>query len=161
ESSRRYTADDLRFAEDVVSRAALMVDNARAYDEARKANGLKDEFLATLSHELRTPLNAILGYARMLRAGMITGDKLPRALETIERSTAALTQMVDDILDVSRVISGKMRLNIQPVALPLVLHQAVATATPAAEAKDIRLETVIDPQVGPVSGDPDRLQQIV
>ena len=161
ESRREYTADDLRFAEDVASRAALMVDNARAYDELRKASGLKDEFLATLSHELRTPLNAILGYARMLRAGMVTPDKLPRTYETIERNTASLAKMVEDILDVSRVVSGKMRLNMQPVELPLVIHDAVATVLPGAEAKHIRLDTTIDPQVGAVSGDPDRLRQIV
>jgi PAS domain S-box-containing protein len=161
ESRRQYTADDFRFAEDVASRAALMVDNARAYDALRKASGLKDEFLATLSHELRTPLNAILGYARMLRAGMVTPDKLPRTYETIERNTASLARMVEDILDVSRVVSGKMRLNMQPVELPLVIHDAVATVMPGAEAKHIRLDTTIDPQVGAVSGDPDRLRQIV
>ncbi|HKC55143.1 MAG TPA: PAS domain S-box protein [Vicinamibacterales bacterium] len=161
ESGRRYTADDLRFAEDVASRAALMVENARAYVEIRKTNRLKDEFLATLSHELRTPLNAILGYARMLRGGMLAADKYQRTFETIERNSAALTQMVEDILDVSRVVSGKMRLNMQAVELPLVVHEAIATVTPAAEAKDIRVETAFDPQVGPVSGDPDRLRQIV
>ena len=138
-----------------------MVDHARAYDALRKASGLKDEFLATLSHELRTPLNAILGYARMLRAGMLAPDKLPRTFETIERNTTSLTKMVEDILDVSRVVSGKMRLNMQPVELPLVVHDAVATVMPAAEAKHIRLETTVDPQVGAVSGDPDRLRQIV
>jgi len=161
ESGRRYTNDDLRFAEDVASRAALMVENAKAYAEVRKTSRLKDEFLATLSHELRTPLNAILGYARMLRAGMLTADKYPRTFETIERNSSALTQMVEDILDVSRVVSGKMRLNMQPVELPMVVHEAIATVAPAAEAKDIRVETTIDPQVGPVSGDPDRLRQIV
>jgi PAS domain S-box-containing protein len=161
ESNRRYTADDLRFAEDVASRAAMMVENARAYVEIRKQSRLKDEFLATLSHELRTPLNAILGYARMLRGGMLPADKYQRTFETIERNSSALTQMVEDILDVSRVISGKMRLNMQPVELPLVVHEAIATVMPAADAKDIRVETAIDPQVGPVSGDPDRLRQIV
>jgi CheY-like chemotaxis protein len=138
-----------------------MVDNARAYEALRKASGLKDEFLATLSHELRTPLNAILGYARMLRAGMVAPDNLLRTFETIERNTTSLTRMVEDILDVSRVVSGKMRLNMQPVELPLVLHDAVATVMPAAEAKHIRLETTVDPQVGAVSGDPDRLRQVV
>jgi CheY-like chemotaxis protein len=145
----------------VASRTALMVDLARANDALRKASGLKDAFLATLSHELRTPLNAIMGYARMLRAGMLTADKLPRTFETIERNTAALTKMVEDILDVSRVVSGKMRLSMQPVELPLVVHDAIATVIPAAEAKHIRVDTTIDPQVGPVSGDPDRLRQIV
>ena len=161
ESGRQYSTEDFRFAEDVASRAALMVDLARAYDALRKASGLKDEFLATLSHELRTPLNAIQGYARMLRAGMVTPDKLPRTFETIERNTTSLAKMVEDILDVSRVVSGKMRLNMQPVELSLVVHDAVATVMPAAEAKHIRLETTIDPQVGVVSGDPDRLRQIV
>ena len=160
-SAHRYDTDDLRFAEDVASRAAMMVDNARAYADVRRANRLKDEFLATLSHELRTPLNAILGYARMLRAGMLTPDKFQRTFETIERNTSALTQMVEDILDVSRVVSGKMRLNMQAVELPIVLNEAVATVTPAAEAKHIRVETTMDPQVGPVSGDPDRLRQVV
>ena len=161
ESGRRYDTQDLHYMEDVASRAALIVDNARAYDALQKASGLKDEFLATLSHELRTPLNAILGYSRMLHAGMVTPDKLPRTLETIERNTTSLSKMVEDILDVSRVVSGKMRLNMQPVELPLVVHDAVATVTPAAEAKHIRLETAVDPQVGAVSGDPDRLRQIV
>jgi PAS domain S-box-containing protein len=161
ESGRQFTADDLRFAEDVASRAALMVDNARAYDALQTASGLKDEFLATLSHELRTPLNAILGYVRMLRAGMLTPDKLPRTFETIERNTVSLARMVEDILDVSRVVSGKMRLNMQPVELPMVIHDAVATVMPAAEAKHVRLDTTLDPQAGVVSGDPDRLRQIV
>jgi PAS domain S-box-containing protein len=161
ESGRRYTTEDHDFAADVASRAALMVDNARAYDALQTASGLKDEFLATLSHELRTPLNAILGYSRMLRAGMVTPEKLSRTFETIERNTTALTKMVEDILDVSRVVSGKMRLNMQPVELPVVMHDAVATVAPAAEAKHIRLETTVDPQVGAVSGDPDRLRQIV
>jgi signal transduction histidine kinase len=87
-----------------------MVDNARAYDALCTASALKDEFLATLPHELRTPLNAILGYARMLRAGMVTADKLSRTFDTIERNTMSLTKMVEDILDVSRVATGKMRL---------------------------------------------------
>ena len=161
ESGRRYQRRGSPLRRDMASRAALIVDNARAYDALRKASGLKDEFLATLSHELRTPLNAILGYSHMLRAGMVTPDKLPRTFETIERNTASLAKMVEDILDVSRVVSGKMRLNMQPVELPLVVRDAVATIAPAAEAKHIRLETTVDPQVGTVSGDPDRLRQIV
>ena len=161
ESGRRYTDDDLRFAEDIASRAALAVENARAYEEMQRANRLKDDFLATLSHELRTPLNAILGYARIARGGMVPGDKLNRALETIERNSTALTQMVEDILDVSRVASGKMRLHVQPVDVPLIVHEAVETIKPAADAKRIQVRTLVDPQVGPISGDPDRLRQIV
>jgi CheY-like chemotaxis protein len=102
-----------------------------------------------------------LGYSRMLRAGMVTPEKLPRTIETIERNTTSLTKMVEDILDVSRVVLGKMRLNMQPVELPLVVHESVATVMPAAEAKHIRLDTTVDPQVGAVSGDPDRLRQVV
>jgi PAS domain S-box-containing protein len=161
ESGRHYNAEDFGFFADVASRAALMVDNARTYDALRKASAVKDEFLATLSHELRTPLNAILGYSRMLRAGMVAPDRLDRTFETIERNTTSLSKMVEDILDVSRVVSGKMRLNMQPVDLPLVVHDAVATVMPAADAKHIRVETTVDPQVGAVSGDPDRLRQIV
>jgi PAS domain S-box-containing protein len=161
ESSRRYTEDTLRFAEEIASRVALAVENARSYQQIQRANRLKDEFLATLSHELRTPLNAIVGYARMVRGGMMTGEKLHRAIEIIERNSTALTQMVEDLLDVSRIVSGKMRLNVQPVELPLVLTDAVQTMTPAAEAKRIRIRTVVDPLVGPIAGDPDRLRQVV
>src|SRR4029453_2627210 len=107
-------------AQDVAFRAALAVDNARAYEEAQTANRLKDEFLATLSHELRTPLNAILGYSRLLQSGMLTADKHTHALQTLERNATALTQIVGDILDVSRIISGKTRLNVHPFSLPSV-----------------------------------------
>ncbi|HMI16951.1 MAG TPA: ATP-binding protein, partial [Bradyrhizobium sp.] len=161
ESGRRYMADDLKFAEDIASRAALAVDNARSHEQLHQANRLKDDFLATLSHELRTPLNAILGYSRMISGGLIAEDKLLRAVQTIERNATTLTQMVEDVLDVSRIVSGKMRLNVQSVDLPLVLHEAVETIRPAADAKRIRINAVIDPQVSPISGDPDRLQQIV
>lgn len=161
ESGRRYTDDDFRLAQDVAFRAALAVDNARAYEDAQTANRLKDDFLATLSHELRTPLNAILGYSRLLQSGMMTGDKQVHALHTLERNATSLTQIVEDILDVSRIISGKVRLNIQPVELPRVVLDAVETVLPAAHAKQIRIQTVLDPRAAPISGDPDRLQQIV
>jgi PAS domain S-box-containing protein len=161
ESGRTYTDDDFRLAQDLADRAALAADNARAYDEARAANRLKDEFLATLSHELRTPLNAILGYARLLHSGMMTPEKRAHAIQTVERNATSLTQIVEDILDVSRIISGKIRLNIQPVDLPQVVSNAVETVLPAADAKQIRVQTILDPGAAPVSGDPDRLQQIV
>jgi PAS domain S-box-containing protein len=161
ESGRLYSEDDFRFAQDVAFRAALAVDNARAYNDAQAANRLKDEFLATLSHELRTPLNAILGYSRMLQSGMLTTDKHAHALHTVERNATSLTQIVEDVLDVSRIISGKIRLNIQPVDLPAVVSDAVATVMPAADAKQIRVQTILDPRAAPISGDPDRMQQIV
>src|SRR6185295_4197893 len=161
ESGRIYSDDDFRFAQDVAFRAALAVDNARAYDDAQAANRLKDEFLATLSHELRTPLNAILGYSRLLQSGILTPDKHKHALQTVERNASALTTIVEDILDVSRIISGKIRLNVQPIDLPRVVAEAVETLQPAADAKQIRVQTILDPRAAPISGDPDRVQQIV
>jgi PAS domain S-box-containing protein len=161
ESGRFYTDDDFRFAQDVALRAALAVDNARAYNDAHAANRLKDEFLATLSHELRTPLNAIMGYSRMLESGMLTPDKHAHALQTVARNATSLTKIVEDILDVSRIISGKIRLNVQPVDLPAVISAAVETVMPAAEAKQIRVQTILDPRATPISGDPNRMQQIV
>jgi PAS domain S-box-containing protein len=161
ESGRKYTADDLQFAQEVAYRAALAVDNARAYKNARVASQLKDEFLATASHELRTPLNAILGYARLLRSGTMPAEKKAHAEETIERNAIALAQIVEDILDVSRIVSGKIRLDVQAVDLPSVVKHAIETTMPAADAKEIRVETMLDPRASPIAGDPDRVQQIV
>jgi len=160
-SGRLFGDDDFQFAQDVAFRAALAVDNARAYDNARAANQLKDEFLATLSHELRTPLNAILGYARLVQSGALPAERQARALGTIERNATALTQIIEDILDISRIIAGKVRLNVQPVDLPAVVKDGVEALLPAADAKQIRIQTVLDPRASPISGDPDRLQQIV
>ena len=161
ESGRLYSEDDLRFAQDVASRAALAVDNALAYDHVQRANRLKDEFLATLSHELRTPLNAIVGYARMIRSGSITGDKQAKAIATLERNATSLSQIVEDVLDVSRIIAGKLRLDVQPVALPEIVERAVESILPAANAKGVGVNTVVDPRATPIAGDPERLQQVV
>ena len=161
DSGRHFDHEDVRIAEDAASRAALAVDNARAYEELQAANQLKDEFLATLSHELRTPLNAILGYSRMLRSGILKEDRKGQALETLERNATSLTQMVEDVLDVSRIAAGKIRLHIQPVDLATVLRDALATITPAADSKGVRLEPILEAHAGPVSGDADRLQQVV
>ncbi len=139
----------------------MALENARLFVEAQDANRMKDEFLAVLSHELRTPLNAIVGYARLLRGGMLTGDKVTHRLETLERNARWLAQIVEDVLDVSRIVAGKIRLDVQAVHLPLVIDNAVATVQPAAGAKGVRLQVIADPGVGPVSGDPDRLQQVV
>ncbi len=144
-----------------LERAELLARAEAARAEAIEANRLKDDFLATLSHELRTPLNAVLGYVRMLRQGVVDGDRRSRALEIVERNATALTQMVGDVLDVSRIVGGKIRLNIQAVDLPAVLDEAVETIRTAAEAKGVRLQVTADPLAGPVSGDPDRLQQVI
>ena len=94
-------------------------------------------------------------------AACSTGDKAERGLATLERNATSLTQIVEDVLDVSRIVTGKIRLDVQPVELPLIVHNAVATIQPAADAKGVRLQVIVDPRVGPVSGDPDRLQQVV
>ena len=156
-----FTARHEQLAEGVAAWASIALENARLYHDAREADRLKDEFLAVLSHELRTPLNAIVGYARLLRGGVLEGARAAQALETLERNANALTQIVEDVLDVSRVISGKVRLDVQPVELPLIVQNAVETVRPAADAKGVRLQTIIDPRLAPVSGDPNRLQQVV
>jgi len=145
-----------------VDREALLRKEQEARATAEAADRAKDQFLAVLSHELRTPLNAVYGWARMLRAGQIQGEAdVTRALEVIERNANAQVQLVDDLLDVSRVISGKMRLDVRKVDLSIVVEAAADAVRPAAEAKGIRLQSVLDPRAGPITGDPDRLQQIV
>ena len=161
ESGRRFTEADLQFAETVADRAAVSIENARAYEEARQANHLKDEFLATLSHELRTPLNAIVGYARMLRSGAVSEDRRSDALEVIERNSGMLAQIVEDILDVSRIISGKLRLTLRPVDVHQLVTDSLATVAPAAERKGVRLGSRIDPAVTTIQADEDRLRQVL
>lgn len=157
----RFTKQHERLAMGVSSWASVALENARLYNEAQIANRTKDEFLAVLSHELRTPLNAIVGYSRLLRAGILSGDKAARGLETLERNATWLTQIVEDVLDVSRIVSGKIRLDVQPVELPLIVENAVATVQPAADAKGVHVQALVDPGVVSVSGDPGRLQQVV
>jgi PAS domain S-box-containing protein len=161
ESGRRYNSSDLAFFEDLASRAAIAVDNAKLYRQAQEASRAKDEFLATVSHELRTPLNAIMGWAQILTRGQSDGQFLIRAIETIERNARSQAQIINDILDVSRIITGKLRLEVRPVEPASVIQAAVETVRPAAEAKDIRIQMMLDSSAGPISGDPDRLQQVV
>ena len=132
-----------------------------ARQTAEQANKIKDDFLATVSHELRTPLNAILGWSNLLRSGRVNTEATSRALETIERNARAQAQLIDDLLDISRIISGKLRLNVHTIELSTVIESAVEAVRPAAEAKEIRLQTLFDTKAGPVSGDADRLQQVV
>ncbi len=138
-----------------------ITEQVEARRQAEFANRLKDEFLATLSHELRTPLNAVLGWSQMLQTHRLGESETKKALMTIERNARAQNQLIDDLLDVSRIITGKLPLNVRAVDLSSVITAAVDAARPAAEAKNIRLQTLLDPQAGPISGDPDRLQQVV
>jgi PAS domain S-box-containing protein len=157
----QFTEQHERLATGVAAWASVALENARLYADAQAANRTKDEFLAVLSHELRTPLNAIVGYARLLRGNILSGEKAARGLETLERNATWLTQIVEDVLDVSRIVSGKIRLDVQPVELSVIVDNAVASLQPAADAKRVRVQTVIDPNAGHVSGDPGRLQQVV
>jgi PAS domain S-box-containing protein len=129
--------------------------------EAERANRLKDEFLATVSHELRTPLNAILGWATMLRTGKLNQSDLGRAVETIERNARAQAELIEDLLDVSRIISGKLRLEIAPVDLISVINAAIDSVRPAANAKGIELRVSLDESAAGIHGDANRLQQVV
>ena len=142
-------------------REQLLAETQRAKAQADAANHMKDEFLATLSHELRTPLNAILGWARILRMGQVDRVDLEEGLAAIERNSTAQAQIIEDLLDVSRIIAGKFRLEVQSVLLHEVIESAVAAVMPAASARGIRVDKVLDSLAGPVSGDPARLQQVV
>src|SRR5262245_17624924 len=155
-----FTQEHEDLAVGIAAWASVALENARLYRTLQDSNRLKDEFLATLSHELRTPLNAILGYARMLRSGMLGDDKRPRAIETIERNAESLTQIVEDVLDVSRIIAGKMRLNVQSVEPAEVIRRAIDAVQPTADLKGITVQSVLDPNAGPIAGDPERIQQI-
>lgn len=142
-------------------RAKLLQAEQRAREEAEAANRLKDEFLATVSHELRTPLTAVLGWACVLRMGRFGESSFDKALEAIERNARSQSQLIDDLLDVSRIIAGKLRLKMRVVDLHAVIESALDSIRPAAEAKEIRIITLLKPLPRTLSGDPDRLQQIV
>jgi signal transduction histidine kinase/CheY-like chemotaxis protein len=142
-------------------RQQLLASEQDARCAAEDANRLKDEFLSTVSHELRTPLTAINGWALMLRAGRLNAAQSSRALETIVRNAKSQNQLINDLLDVSRIISGKVRLDVAPVKLCSVIEAAVETVRPAAEAKGIRLSALLDPSADTMSGDAERLQQVV
>jgi PAS domain S-box-containing protein len=144
-----------------IEREELLRRETEARAEAEKANRLKDEFLATVSHELRSPLNAILGWARMLREKQLDEEKAERAFEVIYRNARAQNQLIGDLLDVSRIITGKLRLDVRLVELIPIIDAAMDVVRPAADAKNIRLSSTLDPAAGWVSVDPDRLQQIL
>ncbi|HUF92392.1 MAG TPA: ATP-binding protein, partial [Candidatus Limnocylindria bacterium] len=163
-----FTEREERLVVGLAAQAAVAMDNARLYEkeqrartEAEAANRSKDEFLATLSHELRTPLNAVLGWARMLRRGQLEPGTQDRALAVIERNAQAQVQLIEDLLDVSRIITGKLRLDVRSVSLPGVVEAAMDSVRPAAESKGVHLTYDLDPRAGPIAGDSDRLQQVV
>jgi PAS domain S-box-containing protein len=174
-SGEPYTEADARFCEAIAARASLALENARLVevaqrdaDEARKARAeaeeagrVKDEFLATLSHELRTPLNAILGWAHMLKDPRLPEERRAAAVDTILRNAQSQEQLISDILDVQRIIAGKIRLNVRPVDLGNVVRAAAETVQPTAEARQVKLQLLLDLDVPTITGDPDRLQQVV
>jgi signal transduction histidine kinase/DNA-binding response OmpR family regulator len=141
-------------------RARMLIREQAARAEAEAANRTKDEFLATLSHELRTPLTAILGWSHLLRTNKFNQEHLGRALETIERNARSQSQLIDDLLDVSRIITGKLRLEVRPVELVQIIEAAIESMRPAAEAKEIKFDVVLDRAASHISGDGDRLQQV-
>jgi signal transduction histidine kinase/CheY-like chemotaxis protein len=173
---------DERLVVGIAAQAAMAIDNARLYEAAQKSaeerkrlleseraaraeaermSELKDDFLATLSHELRTPLSAILGWSQVLRRRKVSEAELRNAIDIIERNARAQTQLIEDLLDISAITSGKLRLEVQPLEPAAVIEGALETVRPSAAAKGIRLEKVLDPSAGPISGDPGRLQQVV
>jgi PAS domain S-box-containing protein len=141
-------------------RESLLKLEQAGRSRAEEASRVKDEFLAMLSHELRTPLSAVLGWVRMLRTGMVQGEKREQALETIERNARAQVQLIEDLLDVSRILSGKLKLEIEPVNVDMVVAQAIETVRPAAEAKAVRLQAALDSNCL-IMADATRLEQVV
>jgi signal transduction histidine kinase/CheY-like chemotaxis protein len=142
-------------------RGKLLLREQHARSEAEAANRIKDEFLATLSHELRTPLTALLGWASLLRGSDPEKAMLEQGLETIERNATVQAQLIDDLLDVSRIISGKLHLDVQPVDIAGLIDAAISVVRPAATAKNIALVYNRNEEIGPIAGDPARLQQVV
>ena len=144
-----------------IARAHLYEAEKAARESAETASRMKDEFLAVLSHELRTPLNSMLGWSKLLRTRKFDEATTARALETIERNAKLQSQLIEDILDVSRIIRGKLRLNIRPSEIVTVIESAIEAILPAANAKSIQVESIINRSVGLVSADGDRLQQVI
>src|SRR5262249_27309986 len=132
-----------------------------AREEAEAANRAKDDFLAVLSHDLRTPLNSMLGWVRLLRAGRLDATATARAFDTLERNVSQQSRLISDLLDASRIVFDRLELSVERVDLPMLIAGVVESVRPAAEAKAITLKAELDPDAGPVRGDPDRLRQVV
>ena len=151
--------EDLR--REVAERRRAEQERAELLVREREANRLKDEFLATLSHELRTPLNAILGWTKLLRANAVPSPSIDRALEKVERNAQVQSRLIEDLLEVSRIVSGKLRLDYRPFDLITLCTTAVESMRPAAESRGVTIERHFERSSMPTSGDPDRLQQVV
>jgi CheY-like chemotaxis protein/nitrogen-specific signal transduction histidine kinase len=141
-------------------RLQLLESEREARSQAERASRMKDEFLATLSHELRTPLNAVLGWAKILRHGNLQGEELKQGLDIIERNARVQAQIIEDLLDMSRIISGKVRLDVRWIELSAVLNESIETLRSTAQAKGVYLQARLDPFARPIFGDPNRLQQV-
>ncbi|WNG44248.1 PAS domain S-box protein [Archangium minus] len=166
--ARTCGPEEMQFLRMLAQQCGQALERARLYEvaeterqRAEQASRLKDDFLGVLSHELRTPLTAILGWTQILRTWELAPEKRERALETIERNARAQTQLVEDLLDVNRIVSGKLRLDVRLTPLTRVIENALDVVRPAAEAKSLHLQTRLDPQTAPLLVDPDRLQQVV
>ncbi|MBD0336425.1 MAG: PAS domain S-box protein [Cyanobacteria bacterium Co-bin13] len=158
-SDRHYTQADLTLAQELGHRAALALDSALLYQQAQEVNRMKDEFLAVLSHELRSPLNPILGWVKLIQKGNLDAAKTTKAWATIERNAKLQAQLVEDLLDISRILRGKLSLDVSPVNLTEVVQSAIETVQLAAQSKTIALEATLDAPILPVLGDATRLQQ--
>ncbi|HVY83139.1 MAG TPA: PAS domain S-box protein [Steroidobacteraceae bacterium] len=150
-----------KIARNITERERLLESERAARSHAERLSRIKDEFLATLSHELRTPLNAILGWSALLRQHTVLPEERTRGLETIERNARVQAQIINDLLDMSRIVSGKLHLDVQPIYLQDVISAAIETVRPSAEARHIRLTTLLDSTIGRTRGDPNRLQQVL
>lgn len=158
---RGVTMDITDAVQAEIERAELLERESQAREEAEEASRLKEEFLATVSHELRTPLNAVVGWSRLVRSGQLDKEGMAHALEVIERNASAQRQIIEDLLDVSRIVTGKLRINTQRVDLLLVIHAAIDAVRPAAEAKEIDLRMHFEAPDAIVKADVERLQQIL
>jgi PAS domain S-box-containing protein len=156
-----FARDITRRKHDDRERERLLQEAERARTQAEAASRVKDEFLSTLSHELRTPLTAIVGWTYLLRGGRLDETTAARGLEAIERNAAAQAQVISDILDLSRIVGAKFRLNVRPLQLASIAAAAIEPLIPAANAKGIKVQAVLDPNAGLVAGDPDRLRQVI
>ncbi len=177
-----FTARAERIVTGIAAQAAVAIDNARLYERAQQAaherqqlldservaraalermSELKDNFLATLSHELRTPLSSILGWSQILKRGAVSSQDLAKGLNTIERNARVQTQLIEDLLDMNRITSGKVRIDLQPMSLLTCIETAVETLRPAAGTKGVRMDTALDAGASTIHGDPQRLQQVV